>query len=180
LTRQSNADNRQIGQAQTRCYLLLEALQLYIDDGDNKPRLMVALRNSGASPALDVMWSATLTYRAPGALTDRVSPIFEPHTLRATIAPNTSFDLTPISLDFPLSPVERAVVVQSGQSLGVDVAIAVTAIDVFGKTVTVEDVFSGVIHDAEIWMALAPTGSKPIRSVSAASSATNTHSTISA
>ncbi len=167
-------DAREIGEAQARCYLSIEAVMAYIGESDGCPRIMVSIRNSGASPALDTTWTASMGYTSMGSDSDadadadaaRRDDPRSADAIRAAIAPGKVFDVPYVKLDFPITPAERSHVIEDRNWIQLSVRLVVTANDVFGRSVATEDFYTGVIHDLGVWFALEATGAKPIRTVS--------------
>jgi len=160
-------DSRQIGEAQSRCYLSIEAVRAYISEADGRPRLLVSIRNSGASPALETTWMASMGYTPTGSEGTRRDEPRSADLIRAAIAPGRVFDVPAVELNFPIEPAERAHVLRDGEWLQLSARLSVTANDVFGKSVVTEDFFTGAIHDLDVWFALEATGAQPVRTVSA-------------
>ncbi len=163
---QTMRDGRQIGEAQARCYLSIEAVMAYISDSDGRPRLSVSIHNSGASPALETTWKASLGYTSTDLDATRRDEPRSADSIRAAIAPGKVFDVPAVELDFPVTSTERAHVIENGNWIQLSVRLVVTANDVFGKSVMTEDFFTGAIHDLDVWFALEATGAQPVRTVS--------------
>lgn len=159
-------DSRQIGEAQARCYLSIEAVNAYISEGDGRPRLLVSIRNSGASPALETKWTASMGYTQTGSTITRWDEPRRPDFIRAAIAPGRVFEVPAVELDFPIEAVERTHVLKHGEWLQLSARLSVTASDVFGNSVATEDFFTCSIHDLDVWFALEATGAEPIRTIS--------------
>lgn len=164
---QTMRDSRQIGEAQARCYLSIEAVRAYISEGDGRPRLLVSIRNSGASPALETTWTASMSYTPTASETTRRDKTRSADLIRAAIAPGKVFDVPAVELDFPIKPAERAHLLRDGEWLQLSARLSVNANDVFGNSVATEDFFTGAIHDLDVWFALEATGVQPVRTVSA-------------
>ena len=158
-------DSRQIGEAQARCYLSIEAVRAYISETDGRPRLLISIRNSGASPALETTWTASVGYAPARSKTIRWHAPRPADPIRAAIAPGRVFDVPEVELDFPVDLAERAHVLRHGEWLQIHARLSVTANDVFGKSVATEDSFTGAVHDLDVWFALEATGAHPVRTV---------------
>lgn len=159
-------DGREIGEAQARCYLSIEAVMAYISESDGRPRLMVSIRNSGASPALETTWTASMGYTPTDSVTTRRDETRSADGIRAAIAPGKVFDVPAVELAFPITPAERSHVIEDGNWIQLSARLVVTANDVFGKSVVTDDFFTGAIHDLGIWLALEATGAQPVRTIS--------------
>ena len=164
---QTARDSRTIGEAQARCYLSIESVLAFIGTDDGKPRLHVAIRNSGASPALETTWTAVLGYDIGPAGAMRRDESRAAKLVRVAIAPGSTFDVPAVVLDFPISPDERALLLQPDGWLQLSARIHVTATDVFERSVGTDDFFTGAVRDTNVWFALEATGTKPTRSVTA-------------
>lgn len=162
---QTARDSRTIGEAQARCYLSIDSVLAFIGTDDGKPRLHVAIRNSGASPALETTWTAVLGYDTGPAGVRRRDDSRAAELVRVAIAPGSTFDVPAVVLDFPISSDERALLLQPDGLLQLSARIHVTATDVFERSVGTEDFFTGAIRDTNVWFALVATGTKPTRSV---------------
>lgn len=160
-------DSRQIGEAQARCYLSIEAVRAYISETDGRPRLLVSIRNSGASPALEMTWTVSLGYARTRSQTIRWHAPSPADAIRGAIAPGRVFDVPEVELDFSIDSAERAHVLRRGEWLQFYARLSVTANDVFGKSVATEEPFTGAIHDLDLWFALEATAAQPVRTVSA-------------
>jgi hypothetical protein len=165
LTRDSNRINRRIGEAQVRCYLSIERARAYICDGDNKPRLEIAIRNNGSSPSLETWWRASIEYAVAGTGGARRSPPLDVSGVSVALAPNTDFTGPATELNFELEPAECTSLLRPEGWLRLSVHIDVFAEDVFGNGVTVSDHFSGTIRDFDIWFNLQRTGIKPVQQI---------------
>jgi hypothetical protein len=151
-------DNREIGEAQARCYLALEDVRAHVGD-DGRPRLAVVLRNSGASPALDLRLAATLCYTQGEPPAARRGTRSEVDGIKVSIAPGATMNLPHFEIDFPISAHERARLLTGSGELLLDVELEVSATDVFKKPVSVTCAAQGVIADLDTWSELAVTGS---------------------
>jgi hypothetical protein len=159
-------DAREIGEAQARCYLSIEAVMTYISESDGRPRIMVSIRNSGASPALETTWTVSMGYTSMNSDATRWDELRSADAIRAAIAPGKVFDVPAVELDFPITPAERSHVIEDGNWIQLSARLVATANDVFGRSVATEDLFTGAIHDLGVWFALEATGAQPVRTVS--------------
>lgn len=107
-------DAREIGEAQARCYLSIESVMTYISESDGRPRLMVSMRNSGASPALETTWTASMGYTSTDSEATRWDEPRSADAIRAAIAPGKVFNVPAVELDFPITPAERSHVIETG------------------------------------------------------------------
>ncbi len=153
LAKSALTDNRQIGEAQARCYLSLEELFFHIGE-DDQPRLTATLRNSGASPALDLGLAAVLRYGVDGEAKMRASPGIRAPDLRVSIAPGVAMPLPHVVLDFPVNPQERAALLALAARLHVEIGLEVHCTDVFDRPVRLTVLARGEVHETERWSAM--------------------------